>query len=337
MKEEARKFIFWPQMNIDIEEMAKSCDMCSRKNRQAKEKILEWPEESEPWSRLHIDYAGPIDGKFILVICDAYTKWIDAHVVNTPTSLSTMECLRKTFANFGIPAEVVSDNASYFVSEEIKMFFKKNGIRSVNPSPYHPASNGMGERAVGILKDGLKKFKDGSLSTRLCRILFNYRRTVKSVTKKSPALLMFSREFSSPIEIARGRCKVKNPEMDAKYDLNQAVWVKNFGKGEEWVPGIVMEIKGLRNYVVKVCSWSGDMLWRRHSNHIKMRYNVMVDEPAVAIEKVPEPKLNDDQHDYIVLPKQKQPRAGNEFVKPTANTMTSRSGRSIRPLERLNI
>ena len=35
-----------------------------------------------PWFRVHMTYAGPIKGKWILVIVDAYSKYIDAHVVS---------------------------------------------------------------------------------------------------------------------------------------------------------------------------------------------------------------------------------------------------------------
>ncbi|XP_076049279.1 uncharacterized protein LOC143029951 [Oratosquilla oratoria] len=39
------------------------------------------------------------------------------------TSANTMELLRKNFANFGIPNVIVSDNAAYFVSADIKEFY----------------------------------------------------------------------------------------------------------------------------------------------------------------------------------------------------------------------
>ena len=38
-----------------------------------------WPKK--PWSRLNIDHAGPVGGKIILIIMDAHSKWIDAHIL----------------------------------------------------------------------------------------------------------------------------------------------------------------------------------------------------------------------------------------------------------------
>ena len=51
-----------------------------------------------------------------------------------------------------------------FVSSEFEEFFQKNGIRHITSAPYHPASNGLVERAVQIVK------KKGS--RRLLRVAF---------------------------------------------------------------------------------------------------------------------------------------------------------------------
>lgn len=45
-------------------------------------------------------------------------------------------------------------------------------------APYHPASNGLAERAVQIIKQGLKKETKGDIHTRLAKVLFSYRITL---------------------------------------------------------------------------------------------------------------------------------------------------------------
>ena len=52
------------------------------------------------------------------------------------------------FATHGLPEMLVTDNASYFTSQEFQDFAKLNGIRHVTSAPYHPAPNGLAERAV---------------------------------------------------------------------------------------------------------------------------------------------------------------------------------------------
>ena len=59
---------------------------------------------------------------------------------------------------------------------------KKNGIKHIEVAPYHPASNGLEEKAVRIFKEGYEKMEDGSVQTKLSRFLLGYRTTPYSTT-----------------------------------------------------------------------------------------------------------------------------------------------------------
>lgn len=87
-----------------------------------------------------MDYFGPFEGKMILVIVDAHSKFIDAHVVNAATSSATITKLRQTFAMLGIPHMLVSNNGTCFTSDEFQQFCSLNGVKHVKCAPY-PASN----------------------------------------------------------------------------------------------------------------------------------------------------------------------------------------------------
>ena len=54
----------------------------------------------------------------MLIIVDAHSKWLEALVVNSATSQTTIEKLRSVFATHGIPEVLVSDNGSVFTSAE---------------------------------------------------------------------------------------------------------------------------------------------------------------------------------------------------------------------------
>ena len=90
---------------------------------------MEWP--GRPWFQVHMDYAGPIQGKWILVIVDAHSKYIKAHVVSSPSSAVTERMLRCTFVTHGSPHVIESDNASSFTSKEFSRFCALNGIKHV--------------------------------------------------------------------------------------------------------------------------------------------------------------------------------------------------------------
>ena len=130
-----------------------------------------------------------------LIIVDACSKWIEAIPTSSATSATTIEILKSTFARFGLPDLVVSDNGQCFVSEEFKSFLSSNGIKQLTSAPYRPSSNGLAERAVQIVKRGLKKNTSGSLSSRLAKTLLSYRTTPHSTTGVAPAKVMLGQKF----------------------------------------------------------------------------------------------------------------------------------------------
>ena len=150
MKSFARRYVYWPNIDKDIEHLVKTCDTCqSSQPSPGPAPLHPWEYPSSPWSRVHVDYAGPLPGnKMILIIIDAHSKWIDAHVTEVATSAATIGKLMQTFATHGLPDTLVSDNGSCFTSTEFANFMSSNGIRHVKVAPHHPSSNGLAEKAV---------------------------------------------------------------------------------------------------------------------------------------------------------------------------------------------
>ena len=103
--------MWWPNIDKELEIRVKSCNGCLwNKYNPAEAPLHPWKFSGRPWPRLHIDYAGPVQGKMILVIVDSYSKWIEAHVVTTATATATINKLQLTFATHGLPDIIVSDN-----------------------------------------------------------------------------------------------------------------------------------------------------------------------------------------------------------------------------------
>ena len=166
MKLLARMYVWWPGIDRDIEDSVRTCSQCQANQSLppvAPLHLWGWP--MRPWTRLHIDYAGPLYGHMFLVVIDAHSKWIEVFRVSSSTSKVTIDKLRILFAQFGLPETIVTDHGSCFVSEEFEAFLNGNGIKHITSAPYHPSSNGLAERAVQILKSGLKKATEGDLDT----------------------------------------------------------------------------------------------------------------------------------------------------------------------------
>lgn len=63
MKRLARMYMWWPGISSAIEEMVRSCQSTPAP---APLQPRSWP--TRPWSRLHLDYAGLVEGRMILVL-----------------------------------------------------------------------------------------------------------------------------------------------------------------------------------------------------------------------------------------------------------------------------
>ncbi len=205
----------------------------------------EWPQQ--PWSSIHVDYAGPFEGKMFLLVVDAYSKWIEVAIVNSATSTVTIEKLRSLFATHGLTVKLVSDNDSVFTSHKFGDFLQRNGIQYSLKAPCHQASNG---RAVQTFKEGMKRSTSGSLETRVSRFLFNYRMT-------SRAEMMFGRQLRSHLSLlhpdiaANVAAKQQSQKRDHDRSARQGsssegdkVLIRDFLVGSSWLPGVVEEKRG---------------------------------------------------------------------------------------------
>ena len=105
---------------------------------------------------IHVDFAGQVQGKMLLVAYDAHSKWPEVLVMSSTTSGRTIRVLREMFACYGTPKQLVSDNRPQFTSSEFKLFFRTNGVKHIKTAPYHPVSNGAAERLVRTVKQSLQ-------------------------------------------------------------------------------------------------------------------------------------------------------------------------------------
>ena len=112
---------------------------------------------------------------------------------STSSTYVIVELLRPLFAQFGLPETIVTENGSCFTSEEFEYFLKQNAIKHITSTPYHPSMNRLAERAVQIIKKGLKKVTHGSVKSRFVKILLAYRTTPHSTTGDTPAKLLLNR------------------------------------------------------------------------------------------------------------------------------------------------
>lgn len=116
MKRLARSLVLWPGLDQEIRDKVRNYQSCEKtRNVPAKALIHPWEWPSRPWAHVHIDHAGPVAGKLLLIIVDAHSKWIVAQVVPSTSASTTSAVFQSVFATHGIPEQLVFDNAMYWV------------------------------------------------------------------------------------------------------------------------------------------------------------------------------------------------------------------------------
>ena len=64
MKSLAHSYVWWPNLDAQIEEVAKSCSACqSLRQEPSTAPLHPWIWPKQPWQRIHLDLAGPFLGK----------------------------------------------------------------------------------------------------------------------------------------------------------------------------------------------------------------------------------------------------------------------------------
>ena len=180
-------------------------------------------------------------GKTFLLVVDAHSKWLEVMMVPSTSSHVTIQKLHTIFATHGLPETLVADNATSFTSSEFKEFVARNGIRHITSAPYHPATNGLAERAVQTFKEGMKTISEGDMETRIARFLFHYRNTPHSTTGVSPAEMLLKRQprshlnimrpyISSTIQFKQLKQKITHDHhvKNRKFVVDDPVFVRNF-------------------------------------------------------------------------------------------------------------
>lgn len=258
----ARSYVWWPGVDEAVETRCKACTVCAAlSDAPPAQPPRSWPGTQRPWSRLHIDFLGPIAGQTFMIIIDSNTKWLEAIRMTRTTAGSVIRELRQLWAKFGIPKQVVSDNGPPYNSVEFRLFLKSNGVEQILSAPYHPASNGAAENAVKTCKRVIKKAirQKVDVDTALCRFLLIYRNTEHATTGESPANLLQGRNLRTRLDClkpergARELAKQVKSEMilpSRSFTPGSNVWYRDYRTSDKWLPGLVATRLGSSDYTI---------------------------------------------------------------------------------------
>lgn len=238
-----------------------------------------WETTQHPWSRLHVDFAGPFKGKVFLIVVDSFSKWLEVFIMTSMSSSAVIQKLRMLFATHGVPDVIVSDNGTAFVSTEFTEFANRNQIRHVAVAPYHPSSNGQAERMVRETKEALTHMDSGDVNVDLARFLFRQHTLPHSTTGRSPAELLMNRRLKTALDHLHPDSQfhsswkqedkfLQEGKKARTFCVGDVVYARNYLSGAKWVPGVVTAVTGPLSYRIET---EDGRTWRRHVDQLRRR------------------------------------------------------------------
>lgn len=277
MKQLARRYCWWKNIDKDIENLVKACQPCAlvKKNPQ-KAPIHAWNEPTENFERIHIDYAGEFQGHHFLILVDAKSKWLEVKIIrNAPTTEVTIHLLQEIFSFHGFPRILVSDNATIFSNEAFTKFCNQNGICQ-KFSSRASRNKWISERNVQTVKNKFMSMSTlpNSITDKVQEILFRYRATPLACGK-SPAELYLGRRLRIKLDALKpyiDKTSKKVPENPTVRQLRvgERVQVRWWSRGKaEWKFGIITKELGRLHYEVRLDS--GYTL-KKHINQLRSTY-----------------------------------------------------------------
>ncbi len=117
---------------------------------------------TKPFMKWGLDFIGLIkpmsrshDNKYILIVINHATKWVEAKALKTnAVAITTQFIYEFILIRFGCPFTLVSDQGIHFINEAIKVLTIHFLFRHINSTMYYPQGNGQVESAnkvIGLL------------------------------------------------------------------------------------------------------------------------------------------------------------------------------------------
>ena len=211
----------WPGWRADVKRYVKECSTCQlAKARHSREKSSgsgSMKSVDGPFKRIWVDIVPvgkelvgtgdaihPSGCRYVLVIVDDHSRWVElVPLRRTNVESVAMALMSRWFVAYGVPEEIVSDATNILDGKEASKVWEKHGIEKIRVAPYHQASNGLVERAIGTMVNILRCWigVEGRRWVELLPMVAGVMRNrVGSATGRSPYQILFGRNMSTPLQ-----------------------------------------------------------------------------------------------------------------------------------------
>jgi ribonuclease HI len=227
-----RQGFYWPKAALDVAESVQKCEGCQKCARDQKQSSSLTQLIQPTWSlqRWGLDLLGPLPPaqgnlKYVVVAVEYFSKWIEVKPLATITSVTVQKFFwQNIVCRFGVPKAITVDNGTQFDAEAFKEFCEQIGTKIHFASVRHPESNGLVDRANGIIMTGIMKLifnqPKGKWPDELIKVVWIHNTKKSRSTGFTPFKLLFGDEAITPEEAKAGSIRtVASTEDEADYSV----------------------------------------------------------------------------------------------------------------------
>nr|GEW78964.1 reverse transcriptase domain-containing protein [Tanacetum cinerariifolium] len=160
---------YWPMIYKDAFELVKRYDSCQRQRKisQKDEMPHNFIQVYKIFNVWGIDFMGPFlsskGNKYILVIVDYLSKWVEAKALPTNDARVVVKILKSLFSRFGTPKAIISDRGTHFCNDQFTRVMSKYRVTHRLSTAYRAQTS----RQVEVINHGLKQILERTMGENL--------------------------------------------------------------------------------------------------------------------------------------------------------------------------
>ena len=226
-------YYFWPGMSDFVRDRITACHKCiAHKLPVNRHQPMGHVPVSGKFERVAMDLldVSVISAKgykYILVVCDYFTKYTEAYPLKDKTARSVADALMDIWLpRYGFPLFLNSDHGNEFDNTMIHKLSEPLGTVKTKTTPYHPRSDGLVERFNRTLLAMLAMFvsrKHDNWDDLLPFMMLAYNTTVHTTTGFTPYRLVFGEESNLPGNLVHRKLRPDPPPGDPGTWVQQAL------------------------------------------------------------------------------------------------------------------
>ena len=225
------RIFVWSKIHIDIRDWTKACIQCQRAKVQRHNvaPLQRFSTSDERFAHVHLDLVGPLPASegytYLLTAICRVTRHFEAIPLRDITAKSCADnFMLHWVARFGAPSTITTDRGRQFTSTLWHELAEFLGAKLLHTTSYHPACNGLVERAHRTLKAALKTHENPTnWFSNLGFVLLGLRAVVKEDLGFSTSEITIGKTLRVPGQFVSGEHEHTHSSSDYRQQLTRYI------------------------------------------------------------------------------------------------------------------